>query len=604
MSAKEFRVLIAGALFSLCIACSPGSVYYRQGRKAEKHKDYDTALINYDKALQHEPENQIYLTHQALVRTRAGNFHLKQGRRLLADNRQDAAIGEFQKAIGIDPSNEAAKQELQKLLEAQAAVKAKQQKAIQESMKEQEETLHAGVKLKPFPAAPIAHVHITADSRKVFETLAKLADVNVAFLQNFQSKPLSLDLTDVKLEDAFQIAAYSAGVFWKPITSNSILVIPDNPTNRREFEDEVLKTFYLSNPVSKDADRTAITTALKQILLIQKITDNPTANAIIIRDTPDKVAAAGELIRSLDLGKAEVLIDVTILETTLDRMRALGMTTVPLSGATQAAIGFTPRNTSNGNGSSSAPPSIPLNKLGKLSTADFSIALPGVIANALLTDQRTRILLNPQIRVTDGQAAKLNIGSRVPFATGSFLPSFGGTTGTPNSIGLLASTQFQYQDVGVKLEITPHLSANGEVGLHASIEISSVGAPASVGGVTQPTFNQRKVEHDIRLEEGEVSLLGGLIQAQEARTVSGLPFLGDIPFFRYFFTTENKEVQDNEVLIMLTPHVVRLPETMDQARAVMTGRETSGPPVPGLPGLPRGIPTPPVPPQQQFGAPQ
>jgi general secretion pathway protein D len=221
--------------------------------------------------------------------------------------------------------------------------------------------------------------------------------------------------------------------------------------------------------------------------------------------------------------------------------------------------------------------------------------LPSAVANAILNDTRTHILQNPQVRVTDGQTAKLSIGERVPYATGSFLPSLGGTT-TSGTTGLLASTQFQFQDVGVKLELTPHLLANGEVAIHAVIEISSLGANVTIAGVSEPTFGERKIEHDIRLKEGEVSVLGGLIQTSIINTVAGVPGLGDVPFLRYLFSTEHAERQESEVLVMLTPRVVRLPEPRLGARSNVTLPSEPQPagfqPVPGveIPGPPPGEP--------------
>ena len=125
---------------------------------------------------------------------------------------------------------------------------------------------------------------------------------------------------------------------------------------------------------------------------------------------------------------------------------------------------------------------------------------------------------------------------------------------------MLASTQFQFQDIGVNLDLTPHLLSTGEIAVHAKIEISSLGASISVGGITEPTFGQRVIEDDFRLQEGEVNLLGGLIQRTLTNQVQGVPGLGDIPVLRYLFSQENKEVNDQEVLVMLTPRVIRLPE--------------------------------------------
>jgi general secretion pathway protein D len=226
-----------------------------------------------------------------------------------------------------------------------------------------------------------------------------------------------------------------------------------------------------------------------------------------------------------------------------------------------------------------------------------------------MSDTHTRILQNPQVRVTDGGTAKLRIGSRFPYATGSFLPSFtgtvggGGTAGTNPGLGLLASTQFQYQDVGVNLDLSPHLLANGEVALHAKIEISSVGNAVSIGGLEEPSFGQRNIEHDIRLKEGEVNLLGGLIESTRTQGVSGLPGLSQIPGLRYLFSTEHATRSDTEVLVMLTPRVIRLPElASERDKYVPLGSDTkapalgSGPFPESAPQMPPQLPGPPGPP--------
>jgi general secretion pathway protein D len=543
--------------------------------------------------LQAEPENAKYLIHEKIARTEASLFHLKQGRRLLAGGRADEAAGEFQRAVSIDPTNEAAAQELGRLLAQQAAAKRAREETLQQALKAREESVGtSGIELKPLPAQPLPRFRVSADSRKVYEALAKIAGLNVAFTSDFQARPVSLDLSNVKIEDALRVVSYQTKTFWRTVTPNTILVVPDTPTNRRDYEEEVLKTIYLSNPLAP-ADRTAITTALKQVLGLQRIVDNPDANAIIIRDTPTKVAAAEKMIRDLDQNKAEILIDVAVVEADRSRIRDLGLTpaTVSTTGSVtaglQSVLAFYPAGTTAGTTANV--------NLGELSWRDYALVLPSAAASAVLNDSRSHILQKPQVRVTDGQTAKLRIGSRIPYATGSFLPSLGGvTTGGTGaggySYGLLASTQFQYQDVGVNLDLTPRLLPNGEVNLHASIEISSLGADRTIGGFAQPTFNQRKIEHDIRLKEGEVNLLGGLIETKETQSASGVPGLSQIPILGYLFSTQHRERMETEVLVMLTPRVIRLPErAAESGKEVSVGGGTAGAPTP-TPSGPEPVP--------------
>lgn len=596
MRGRCVRGFLAGALLLAGVGCTGGNVAYRDARKAELRKDWDTALINYERVVQSDPENAKYLIHERYVRTQATFYHLKLGRRHLAAGRMDEAAGEFQKAVNIDPTNEAAAQELGRLLAAQAAAKRAREASLQQALKAREQaTVGTSVKLKSLPPEPLAHFRISADSRRVYETLGKMADLNVAFTADFQPRPVAVDLSNVRIEDALRIIALQTKTFWRPVTPNTILVVPDTPANRRDFDEEVLKTFYLSSPLAA-ADRTAITTALKQVLGLQRLVENPDANAIIIRDTPSKVSAAEKLIRDLDRGKAEILVDVSIIEADRNRVRDLGL----LPGTEITAL-FTP-------GGSATAPILPLNRLGRLSTRDYSLTLPSALARALLTDSHTRILQNPQIRVTDGLTAKLRIGSRIPYATGSFgIPGAGGIGGggAGGGFGFLANTQFQYQDVGVNLDLTPRLTSTGEVAIKAMIEISSLQAPIQVGGFSQPTFGQRRIEHDIRLKEGEVSLLGGLLETKETRTFGGLAGLGQIPILKYLFSGERRERTETEVLIMLTPRVIRLPELRAETEeSVPVGMGGTTGPLPMPPPVPIQPEVPPGTPPEQPGQPQ
>jgi general secretion pathway protein D len=575
--------LLAGSLaVLLLLSCGGGSSAFRAGRKAELRKDYDTALVNYQKALQDDPANSQYQLHEKLARKEASLSHLRQGRNLLQQGRAEDAAGEFQKAASIDPTNEAADQELSKLQAAQAQAHREREQALKQALKAQEpQPSPTEIKLKPFPTEPIAHLRLRADSRKIYETLGKLANLNVAFTADFQPKDISIDLTNVQIGDALRIVSFQTKTFWKAATPNTILVVPDTPSNRRDYEQDVLRTIYLTNPL-QPADRAAIITALKQVLGVQRISDNPDANAIVLRDTPAKVAAAEKMVRELDRSKAEILIEVSVMEADRDRIRDLGL--LP---ATQFGLTPTPDATTG-------VAIKTLREIGHLSGADYSVTMPSAALSALLNDSKTRILQNPKVRVTDGQAAKLRIGSRVPYATGSFLPGTGGGT---SGFNLLASTQFQYQDVGVNLDLSPRLLPSGEVALHAIVEISDVGPSVNLGGLSQPTFTQRKIEHDIRLKEGESSLLGGLISDTEKAQVTGIPGLADVPILRYLFSVEHRELITTEFVVTLTPRVVRLPSSMLESAKEVPVEGSGSEPASEAPPGPEAGPRPPEPQQ-------
>ncbi|MGH9705395.1 MAG: cohesin domain-containing protein, partial [Candidatus Acidiferrales bacterium] len=341
---------------------------------------------------------------------------------------------------------------------------------------------------------------------------------------------------------------------------------------------------YLSNTVTPQ-DLTEIVTGLRQLLDLHRIQQVNSQNAIVIRETPDKLALAAKIIRDIDKAKPEVLIHVQVLTASRDRLRDLGI----LPGQS-IAMAFTPRTSVQPNSGSSSTTSgsstsstasniaqITLQNLHKLSSADYSLTLPGATANAILTDNQTRIIQDPEVRVTDGEKASLKIGDRVPVATGSFQAGVGVGVGSgAGVVNPLVNTQFQYIDVGVEIDVTPRVHPDGDVSMKLTVEVSEITGTSNIGGINQPVISQRKVEHDIRLKEGEVSLLGGLIEHDQSNNVNGIPGLGQVPGFRYLFSDNSKETKDNEVLIVLTPHVIRMPSiTPDNLRTLAAGTDSN-----------------------------
>lgn len=538
--------LVAVAL--LTTACPKGKADFKKGQQAELQKDYDTALIHYERALKADPRNAEYDLRAKRIRFEAAQMHVDRGHKLRDQGLLEPAAAEFEKALAIDPSSFVAEQELRRTLEMIVAQREADAQASQQQRRGAPlvplERIPAGPpQLQPVSRAPL-NLQLTEDARRVYQTIGRLAGVNVIFDPDFQPRRLTVELKEATLEQALDIVALMTKTFWKPVTQNTIMVIPDTAAKRRAYEEQVIKTFYLSNTIQA-AELNEIVQTLRTLLDIKRITPSTANNAIIIRDTPDKVAVAEKIIRDIDQAKPEVMIQVTVLQARRDRARELGIlpsTSVPLI--------FTPRSPTG-----ESTDQLPLSNLQRLSSSDYSIILPSATAMALLTDSTTRVIQNPEVRVTDGQTAKLRIGDSVPFATGSFQPGIGGV-----GINPLVNTQFQFKDVGVNVDITPRVHSNREISLRLKIEVSSVTGRVNIGGIEQPIFGQRTVEHDIRLREGEVSILGGIIERSETVSVEGWPGLSQIPFLRYLFSSESKDVLENEVMIVLTPRIIRLPE--------------------------------------------
>jgi len=577
------RFLPAAALVGAALllgGCVRGNQDLNAGKKAELLKDYDTALVDYERALRADPSNTEYQLRAARLRFEAGQFHVERGRQLLAAGKLEPALGEFQRALAIDPSSTIADQLSRQTMEQLRAAEKKAPAPAAPGVSPEAYLRSLPPELKPISTAAI-NLKMTNDARIIYETIAKLAGLSVLFDPDFTPRRITIDLPNVTLEQALDAIALESKSFWKPVTSSIIFVAPDNPQKRRDYEDEVVQTFYLANTLTPQ-DLTEVVTGLRQLLDLRRVQQVNAQNAVVIRDTPDKLAVAGKIIHDIDKARSEVVIQVSVMEVDLDRLRDLGI--LPGSSTT---LTFTPRSALQPQSSSSTStttttattvPQVTLNNLRRLSTADYSLTLPGAAAQALITDNTTRIIQNPEIRATDGETAKLRIGDRIPIATGSFQAGVGvgvGAAGT-SVVNPLVNTQFQYTDVGVNVDVTPRVHPDDQVSLKLTVEVSSVTGSSNIGGIQQPIISQRKIEHEIRLKQGETSLLGGLIQRTDVKNLQGWPGLERVPFFRYFFSSEHTEHQDREVVIALTPRIVRLPQiTAANLESLAVGTDTN-----------------------------
>jgi general secretion pathway protein D len=569
-------VLFAG--ISLAVAgCPKGTTDFNQGRKAQDLHDYDAAFDYYQKALKSDPENAEYKIKFDQARFDAAELHTRTGLKLRERGDLENAASEFQKATTIDPASVVAEQELRKTIELIDERKRAANVASEPLPDNADaELASAAPEIKPLSRAPI-NLKMTNDAKIVFDTIGKLAGLTIIYDPDFPAKRISVELNNVTLEQALDIVSIESKAFSKPITENIILVIPDQPQKRREYEDQFMRTFYLSN-TAQPQDLTEVVTGLRQLLDLKRVQQVNAQNAIVIRATPDQLALAEKFIQDSDKAKPEVIIQVEVLEARIDRMRDLGI----LPGQT-ASIAINPNSTTNNsnngsnNSNNSAPGTVTLNQLTHLNQNDLVLTLPSATANFLLSDSTTRVIQNPEVRSLEGQPAKLNIGDRVPVATGSFQAGVGvGSTAGAGFVNPLVNTQFQYIDVGVNVEVTPRVHPNRDVSLKLQVEVSSVSNQVTIGGIQQPIISQRKIAHEIRLKEGESSLLAGLVTKSDMKQLNGWPGLAHVPILRYLFSEDSKSSEDDEILIILTPHIVRMPEwTKSNLKALYAGSETN-----------------------------
>ncbi len=545
------RLLLMAALLP-ALACATSSAF-RAGEKAERVQDYDRAVMEYSRALQQDPDNRQYVLALGRARLRAATEHANMGRRLAGRGLYKDALEEYRLALDLRPQSPALQQEIAEL-EAQLAAGRRATSIEDIKVKAREQSL-PGLDLGPEAQEPLGLVFRSASLREAYLALARAAGVNVVFDPSFQDQVVSLDLKDVPFDQALN-ALDSAGHAFHRVTDARILtIVPDTQAKRREYEQQVVKTLFLSN-----ADVKETIDLLRVVLGARRLAPLPGANALTINDTPENVAAAERIVGIVDKRRAEVVVEVEILEIKRNRLKEYGIyltSGLDAQGIEGIAAGVFPN-----------PDETLTIEDNPYDAANLVVtALPGAVVRLLQNDSSTRLLANPQLRISEGQTAQARFGDQVPVPVTIFASiATGGIAQQP-------ITSFEYKNVGVNIDITPRVHHDGEVTLELKLDISAVG-PAGYQGL--PTFNSREVTSTIRLADGETNLLAGLILDSERYGLTGIPGVADIPFIGRLFARNQEEASSTDIVMTLTPHVVRRPEiTEADLRSFLVGGEAS-----------------------------
>ena len=547
------------ALLTLPALAEKAKDLYNKGQDAEAREHYEEAYNFFKQAYDLKPKDLRYRAAFERIRFEAAASVVHHGQQLREQGKLDDAVAEFQKALTIDPSLFIAKQELNRTVKM---INDQQNPPPQAagppaSLEKRAHEAPGPVELAPISNIPIT-VKLTDKSDTVYRTIGQLAGINVLFDPDYTPRPIKVELNGVTLEDALEITALESKTFWRPVTTNTIFVATDNPAKRKELEQSVLKTFYLTN-LSQPTELQDVVNAIRAVLDVQRVQQLLSQNALVVRGTPDQIALAEKLVEDLDKARPEVIVDIAVMQVSKDRSHTLGLSpptsatitlqnnlnTTTTTGTTNSGAGATVTQSSGSSG-------INLNTLGNLNATDFQVTIPAANLSAVMSNSDTKLLQNPQIRALDGQKASLKIGDRVPVATGSFQPGIGGV-----GINPLVNTQFQYLDVGVNIDITPHVHANGEITLKILMDVSAVTGQQNIGGISQPIIGQRKIEHEIRLKDGEANLLGGIMEDQQTKSLSGIPGLAQIPILKYLFGQTTQDHSENEIVFAIVPHIIR-----------------------------------------------
>jgi general secretion pathway protein D len=515
----------------------------RAGERAEQLQDYDRAVVEYTKAVRANPND--FSTRLALDRAkmRASQEHAFRGRRLATAERYEEAVLEYQIAAELNPTDvqvEVALREARQKLRTKDALSRGGKTELQEIIERARAAAPPGLAL-PSAKLPDSLVFSAASSRAVFRAIAQFAGLNVLFDPAFREQTISADLRNMSLEDALESVSGTTGTFYRVTANRTITIIPDTPAKRREYEDSIVQTLFLSN-----ADVKEVIDLLRIVADVRQISPISAINAISIQDTPEHLAAATRLIAAIDKARPEVVIDVELLEVDRSRLREFGLQ--PASPGVDGISGSADVNREG----------LTLQDLSKLKRADvFVTGVPGIYYRLLKNDTNTRVLANPQLRTSEGLAAQAKFGEEVPIPYTTFAPIAAG------GINQQPITSFTYRNIGVNIDITPRTHHDDEVSLTLKIELSSISGTAT--GVTAgiPTFSSRQITSTIRLKDGQTNMLAGLIRDEERTTLAGVPGLVDLPLIGRMFARNRRETTQTDIILTLTPHIVRALEVTE-----------------------------------------
>jgi len=548
---NPIRAFGAVSLLLFALGCT-GARAFREAREEETLQHWDLAVLKYSRALDLDPENSRYKISLQRARIKASQFHFDKGKIYRSSGRPELAVVELEQAVLLDSTNQYAEVELRRAREDATRLAAERAGETQlETFKKRARGSRARPPmLEPSSDKPISlNFPQPKPIKQIYQSLASAAGINVIFDPQLKDDNVSIVLTNIDFQKALEMLMRQENHFYKIIDEKTILIAADNPQNRKTYEDLVIRTFYLSN-----ADANEVANSLRALLQSVRIHANKADNSITLRDTADKVAIAERIIEQNDKQLAEVVVDVELLQINTTKTKDIGVLLQPSYSASQTLAGPGGRTDL---GVDVPAGGFTWDQLKEISIRSFGFTIPTSIAYSFLKNNTdAELLAKPQLRVSEGQKAQLVIGDRVPIPTTTF------STSTVIGTSPVPITSFQYQDVGIKIEVEPRVHHNKEITLKLIIEVSQVVDRIAVGQgqPPQPVIGTRTISSNIRLKDGETNFLAGLYRADKSTRNDTVPFLGDIPIIGRLFSKKFQDNRSTDLVLTLTPHIIRIPD--------------------------------------------
>ena len=561
---------------ALTAGCAAGRAF-RKGQEAARNGDWDRAVQEYTKAVQESPEKAEYkISLERAMQTAAQN-HISRAREFEEKDQLDLALLSYKRAMELDSTNRLAAArvvELEKTIRDR--IEATRPRPQIDRLREQAAAM--GVPIINLQERLPKLSFNNASLRGILDFIGQSSGINITYEATYQDRAYTINLEDVTVEQALQQIMIANSLFYKVINQKTIMVIPDTAPNHAKYDEIVVRVFYISHgDVAEIAQIVNSMVRLSTMAVQPQVLQNKTANTITVRATAPVVSVIEKIIRANDKPRAEVIIDVQILEVNRQRAKRLGLNLSEYAAGLTFSPEVAPPNTSGGF-PPGAPPPFNLNTISQgVSTADFYLTVPTAVVRFLATDQRTKLIAKPQLRGAEGSKLTLNLGDDIPVVQTVFGAAVaGGFASIPQS-------SFTYRSVGVNIEMTPRVTYEGDIRLELSVESSALGASISVAGQDVPSFSSRKVTTTIRLREGESNLLAGLLRDDQRKTLTGFPGIMKMPVLRSLFGQTQDEISQSDIVMLLTPHIVRTHElTAEDLAPIFIGTQSNvglaGPP--------------------------
>ena len=485
---KLWKRSLAALMCAVLTACA-GSTAYQQAKDEEAVGHWDLAVMEYAKAVENDPTNNSYKVALERAKRKASQIHFEKGKMYRASGRPDLAVVEFAQTVLLDPTNDYAEAELRKSEAEEAKLEAERaaETRMQELKKKTKGARAVTPMLEPSSDRPInLNFPQPKPIKQIYRALADAAGINVVFDPQLKDDNVSIVLTSIDFQKALETLLRQENHFYKIVDEHTILIAADTPQNRKTYEDLVIRTFFLSN-----ADVTEVANALRALLQTTRISVNKAENSITLRDTSDKVAVAERIVEQNDKQVAEVVVDVELLQINTTKTQNLGIQLVPRAvGATipSPGTGVTNLGATVANG-------FTWDQLQQIGIKSFGFTIPSVVLTFIKDNSDAEVLAKPQLRIAEGQKAQLLIGDRVPIPVSSF------NTSNVSGSNVVPITSYQYQDIGIKIEVEPRVHHNKEVTLKLMTEVSNISgyAPTTQGQQPQPIIGTRTISSNIRL---------------------------------------------------------------------------------------------------------